>query len=232
MCKKIHVVSDILQANDVLSLELRKEFSRRGIFVINFMGSPGAGKTSILEKLIRELKDEVKIAVIEGDVYTSKDAERIEQQRVPVVQINTGGGCHLDSNMIKESLANLPLEEIELLVIENVGNLVCPASYDLGEDLKMVALSVTEGDDKPAKYPAMFQRANLVIINKIDLIEQTNFSARQALADINIINPGLETFNVSCRTGEGIPRLAEHLKERVRKKQAFFKGQDPYQQAI
>lgn len=218
MCKEIHVVSNILKANEQLSAELKKEFDNKGIFVINFMGSPGAGKTSVLENVIRELKDKVKMAVIEGDVYTSKDAERIEKQGVPVVQINTCGGCHLDSKMIKEALHGLPLDGLDLLVIENVGNLVCPAGYDLGENMKMVALSVTEGDDKPSKYPVMFQRADVVVINKVDLVEQTNFSMEQALGDIKTINPGLKIFGVSCRTGEGVAELTEFIMELVQKK--------------
>lgn len=218
--KQVKVVSNILKANEMIAAELKQEFDRRGIFVINFLGSPGAGKTSILENLIRELKDELKIAVIEGDIYTSKDAQRIEKQGVPVVQINTCGGCHLDSNMIREALDGLSLEGLDLLVIENVGNLVCPAGYDLGEDIKMVALSVTEGDDKPSKYPTMFQRAHLVVINKTDLMELTNFSMEQALGDIRTINPGLQPYNVSCRTGQGIAELADCLKERARSKKA------------
>lgn len=218
MCKEIHVVSHILKANEQLSAELKKEFDGKGILVINFMGSPGAGKTSVLENIIRVLKDQVKMAVIEGDVYTSKDAERIEKQGVPVVQINTCGGCHLDSKMIKEALPGLPLDGLDLLVVENVGNLVCPAGYALGEDMKMVALSVTEGDDKPAKYPVMFQRADVVVINKVDLMEQTNFSMEQALKDIKTINPGLEIFGVSCRTGQGVAELAEFIMEQVQKK--------------
>lgn len=220
MCKEIHVVTNILKANEDLSSELKKEFDSKGVFVVNFMGSPGAGKTSVLENLIRELKGKVKMAVIEGDLYTSKDAERIEKQGVPVAQINTCGGCHLDSKMIKEALHGLPLEGLDLLVIENVGNLVCPAGYDLGEDIKMVALSVTEGDDKPSKYPVMFQRAGVVVINKVDLMEQTNFSMEQALGDIKTINPGLETFGVSCRTGQGVAGLAEYLGELAQKKRA------------
>lgn len=218
MCKEIHVVSNILKANEHLSAELKKEFDSRGILVINFMGSPGAGKTSVLENVIQELKGKVKMAVIEGDVYTSKDAERIEKQGVPVVQINTCGGCHLDSNMIKEALHGLSLDGLDLLVIENVGNLVCPAGYDLGEDMKMVALSVTEGDDKPSKYPVMFQRADVVVINKVDLMEQTNFSMEQALGDIKTINPGLEIFGVSCHTGQGVSELVAFLVELVQKK--------------
>jgi hydrogenase nickel incorporation protein HypB len=218
--KEIHVVSHILKANEQVSAELKKEFDGKGIFVINFMGSPGAGKTSVLENLIRELKDKVNVAVIEGDVYTSKDAERIEKQGVPVVQINTCGGCHLDSKMIKEALPGLPLEALDLLVIENVGNLVCPAGYALGEDMKMVALSVTEGDDKPAKYPVMFQRAGVVVINKMDLMKQTDFSMEQALGDIKTINPGLEIFAVSCRTGQGVADLAQFIMELVQKKRS------------
>ncbi|KJS49630.1 hydrogenase nickel incorporation protein HypB [Desulfosporosinus sp. BICA1-9] len=224
MSKEVQVVSNILKANDLLSEELRREFKSKNVYVINFMGSPGAGKTSILENLIKELKDKVKMAVIEGDLYTSKDAERIEKQGIPVIQINTCGGCHLDSTMIKQLLGNFPLDGLELLIIENVGNLVCPASYDLGEEIRMVALSVTEGDDKPIKYPAMFQRAKVVVINKIDLIEQTNFSIEQALGDIKTINPGLEAFTLSCRTGQGVSELAQYLLEQINKKKELAEG--------
>lgn len=216
---EIKVVSNILKANELMAAELKREFDSRGIFVINFMGSPGAGKTSILENLIRELKAKINIAVIEGDLYTSKDAERIEKQGIPVVQINTCGGCHLDSNMIKEAMSSLPLDGLDLLVIENVGNLVCPASYFLGEDIKMVALSVTEGDDKPSKYPSMFQRAKVTVINKIDLMERTDFSMDKALGDIKTINPGLEVFSVSCRTGQGVSELAEYITAQIQNKQ-------------
>lgn len=218
--QEIKVVSNILKANELIAAELKREFDSNGIFVINFMGSPGAGKTSILENLIRELKGNIKMAVIEGDIYTSKDAERIEKQGIPVVQINTCGGCHLDSHMIKEALGELSLDGLDLLIIENVGNLVCPASYHLGEDIKMVALSVTEGDDKPAKYPAMFQRAQAVIINKIDLMALTNFSMDQALGDIKTINPGLEILSVSCSTGQGVPQLADYIKKQIEKKRS------------
>lgn len=218
--QEIKVVSNILKANELIATELKREFDSRGIFVINFMGSPGAGKTSVLENLIRELKDKIKLAVIEGDIYTSKDAERIEKQGVPVVQINTCGGCHLDSNMIKEAMGSIQLDGLDLLVIENVGNLVCPASYFLGEDIKMVALSVTEGDDKPSKYPSMFQRAQVTVINKVDLMELTNFSMEQALGDIKTINPSLEIFSISCRTGQGVPELAEYITIQLQKKRS------------
>ncbi|MDP4147138.1 MAG: hydrogenase nickel incorporation protein HypB [Bacillota bacterium] len=215
---EIKVVTNILQTNDEITAQNKKKLDEKGIYVINLMSSPGSGKTSILEKIISRLKNDIKIAVIEGDIYTTKDAERIEAQGVPVVQINTGGACHLDGDMIKNSLNSLDLENIDLLVIENVGNLVCPAEFEIGEDIKISVLSTTEGNDKPLKYPLMFEKSGAVILNKIDLLPYTNFNKEEFYRDINSLNANAVTFEVSCIKDEGIDNLSSWLKDRVKEK--------------
>ena len=201
---KVKVVADILGANDRIAEENRELFKRHNIFVINIMSSPGAGKTTLLERTLAALKDKYSIAVIEGDVATTADAERIEKMGVPVVQINTGNMCRLDGNMIKNALDEFDLSKLDLLIVENVGNLVCPAEFNVGEDHKVVLLSVTEGDDKPSKYPLMFHVSSTLLINKTDLIPYTNFDIEKATRDSLSINPKLDIFPVSCRTGEGL----------------------------
>lgn len=217
MCE-IKVETNILQTNEEITAENKKVLDDKGIFVINLMSSPGSGKTSILEKLISKLKDEVKIAVIEGDIYTRKDAERIEAQGVPVVQINTGGACHLDGDMIKGALNSLDLEGIDLLVVENVGNLVCPAEFEIGEDIKVSVLSTTEGNDKPLKYPLMFEKSGVVILNKIDLIEFTNFNREEFYRDIESLNANAIVFETSCTKNEGIDEICNWVKEKIKTK--------------
>jgi hydrogenase nickel incorporation protein HypB len=201
---KISVVKNILEANQRIAEENRRRFSQNKLLVINFMSSPGAGKTSLLEKTILALKDDFRIGVIEGDIQSTYDAERIDQTGAPVVQINTGGACHLDSNMVEEALQNLDLARLDLLFIENVGNLVCPADFNLGEDLKAVILSVSEGDDKPLKYPLMFHVSNLLLINKIDLLPYCECNLDLIEERARKVNPNLTLFRVSCRTGEGL----------------------------
>ena len=166
---KISVVRDILEANDRIAQQNRALFNDNNLLVINLMSSPGAGKTSLLERSISALKNDLSIAVIEGDIQSSQDAERIAQTGIPVVQINTGGACHLDGNMIRDTFGEFSFKDLDLLVVENVGNLVCPAEFKVGEDFKTMILSVTEGDDKPAKYPLMFHESSVLLINKIDL---------------------------------------------------------------
>nr|WP_255711101.1 hydrogenase nickel incorporation protein HypB [Pelosinus baikalensis] len=197
-------MTNILERNDQVAAALQKRFEKAGIFVLNLLGSPGCGKTSLLEKTIKALKETLSIAVIEGDLFTAKDAERIEQYGVPVVQINTGGGCHLDANMIQGVLDCLDLGELDIIVIENVGNLVCPAEFNIGEDCKVTVLSITEGDDKPLKYPLIFKQASAVILNKVDLLPYTNFDLKAAEKDITAIHPGVTLLPVSCQTGEGL----------------------------
>ena len=201
---QIKVMTNILERNDQVAAALQERFKKAGIFVINLLGSPGCGKTSLLEKTIKALKETLSIAVIEGDLFTAKDAERIEQHGVPVVQINTGGGCHLDANMIQGVLDCLDLGELDIIVIENVGNLVCPAEFNIGEDCKVTVLSITEGDDKPLKYPLIFKQASAVILNKVDLLPYTNFDLKAAEKDITAIHPGVTLVPVSCQTGEGL----------------------------
>jgi len=197
-------MTNILERNDQVAAALQERFKKAGILVINLLGSPGCGKTSLLEKTIKALKETLSIAVIEGDLFTAKDAERIEQHGVPVVQINTGGGCHLDANMIHDVLDCLDLGVLDIIVIENVGNLVCPAEFNIGEDCKVTVLSITEGDDKPLKYPLIFKQASAVILNKVDLLPYTNFDLKAAEKDITAIHPGVTLLPVSCQTGQGL----------------------------
>jgi len=202
---KVKVVANILEANDRIAAENRNKFNEAGVFVMNVMSGPGAGKTSLLEKTIQELSGKIKIGVIEGDIAGADDAERIDKLGIPVVQINTGGGCHLDANMITDVLEDLPpLKELDLLIIENVGNLVCPAEFKLGEDMKVMLLSVAEGHDKPLKYPLMFQESSALILNKIDLLPYTDADIGKMKKDSLSLNPNLKIFEVSCKTGQGI----------------------------
>ena len=212
---KVKVVTRILEANERLAAENRKLFDEAGAYVINLMSAPGAGKTSLLEKTIKELNKKLKIAVIEGDIAGTQDAERISSLGVPVIQINTGGACHLDANMISEVLGELPLKEIDLLFVENVGNLVCPAEFKIGEDIKVMLLSITEGDDKPLKYPLMFQESSALILNKIDLLPHTNASIDKIKKDATSLNSSLKIFEVSCKTGEGIAGWTDWLIKNV-----------------
>lgn len=201
---KIKVVTRILEANDRIAEENRKRFRAAGVYVVNLMGAPGAGKTMLLERTIRALAPGLRIGVIEGDIAGSGDAERIAALDVPVVQINTGGACHLDANMVGEVLDDLPLRELDLLAIENVGNLVCPAEFRVGEDMKMMVLSMTEGDDKPLKYPLMFRESSALVLNKTDLLPYVNADIGKMRGDALALNPGLKIFEVSCTTGAGI----------------------------
>ena len=182
------------------------------------MGSPGSGKTTLLEQTMKALNGELRMAVIEGDLFTSKDADRISKYGVPVVQINTTGGCHLEAPMVEKVLAKLDLDNTDLLVIENVGNLVCPAEFAIGEDEKVVVLSVTEGNDKPMKYPLIFKESAVSVINKIDLVPFTDFDVNQAVDDITTIHPSARVLSVSCRTGEGIDGWLDYLREGVKRK--------------
>jgi hydrogenase nickel incorporation protein HypB len=208
---KVKLISNILDANTAMAEQNRQLFKEQGIFVLNLMSAPGAGKTTLLEKTIEELKGKLRIGVIEGDICTTQDAERIASHGIPVVQINTDGACHLDANMIARSAQNLPLAEIDLLVIENVGNLVCPAEFDLGENLKAMLISVTEGNDKPTKYPLMFRESQAVLVNKLDLQPYTDFSLETLQKDMAQLNPEAEVFFISAKTGEGITAWSQWL---------------------
>lgn len=208
---KIKVTTKILDANDRIAEENKKMFKDLGVYVINLMSSPGAGKTSLLEKTISTIKDKVKVGVIEGDITGTNDAERIDRLGVPVVQINTEGACHLDANMIADAAKDLPLEDLDLLFIENVGNLVCPAEFKVGEDMKVMVLSLTEGDDKPLKYPLMFQESSVLIINKVDLKDLLDVSIEKIKKDAQFLNPKIKIFEVSCKTGQGIEEWTNWL---------------------
>jgi len=208
---KVKVVTRILEANDRIAEENRKTFKDAGVYVVNLMGAPGAGKTTLLERTIRELKPHLKIGVIEGDIVGTDDAERIGALEVPVVQINTGGACHLDANMISEVLPELPLKDLDLLIIENVGNLVCPAEFKVGEDMKMMVLSIAEGHDKPLKYPLMFRESSALVLNKMDLLPYMNTDMNKVRNDSLALNPLLKIFEVSCATGDGIDKWAQWL---------------------
>ena len=213
---KVKVVSHILEANDRIAAENRKLFKESGIYVINLMSAPGAGKTSLIEKTIQELASKVKMGVIEGDIAGSDDARRIANLHIPVVQINTGGACHLDANMISEVLDALPLKELDLLIIENVGNLVCPAEFKVGEDIKVMLLSIAEGDDKPLKYPLMFEESSALVLNKMDLLPYTNANIEKIRKNSLSLNPKLKIFEVSCRTGEGMGKWVKWLQSLIK----------------
>ncbi len=201
----------VLEKNDAFAATNRDALVRHGVFTINMMSSPGAGKTTLLERTIAHLDGRLRLAVVEGDVQTDLDARRVAKYGVPVVQIVTNGGCHLEARLVQDALARLDLSTTDVLVIENVGNLVCPANFDLGEDLKVVVLSVTEGDDKPLKYPAMFQRASVLIINKVDLVPYVDADVATIRHHARLTNPDLQMFETSCRTGEGIAEWADWL---------------------
>ena len=208
---EIKVVKNILEANEVIASQSRTLFAEKGIYVLNLMGSPGAGKTTLLEKTIEHLKDKYHIAVIEGDIATSRDAERIAHHAIPAVQINTGGACHLDGNMVRGALKEFDLNQIDLLIVENVGNLVCPAEFTIGENDKAMIISVTEGDDKPKKYPLMFQVSTVLLLNKIDLLPYLDFDMDRFHDDALKVNPKLKIMSISCTTGEGIDAWFEWI---------------------
>ena len=214
---KIPVVRNILEVNDRVAEQNRALFDQNKVFVFNLMSSPGAGKTSLLERTIEHLKGKLRIGVIEGDITSSLDAERIAQKGVQTVQVNTDGACHLDANMIREAVSKIDLANLDLMVVENVGNLVCPSSFDLGENIRVVVFSTTEGTDKPIKYPSMFHKAEAVIINKIDLIPYTDFLLEEARNYVLQLNPKAKIFETSCTTGEGLGEWCEWLLSMMKK---------------
>ena len=211
----VPVVRNILQANDRLAADNRNFFDDAGIFAINLMSSPGAGKTSLLERIVEALSERMGVAVIEGDLQCSFDAERIRRKGVQAVQINTEGGCHLDANMVQVAMGSLDLSGVDLLVIENVGNLVCPAEFNLGEHHKVMILSVTEGDDKPLKYPLMFQLSSVLLVNKIDLLPYIDCDMEKIRAQAKQLNAEQQVFEISCRTGEGLDDWFSWLESQV-----------------
>jgi hydrogenase nickel incorporation protein HypB len=215
---EIKVIKDILGANDQIAQKNRQLFDSNQVFVVNVMASPGAGKTSVIMETIKRLKGKTRVGVVEGDISSSLDAEAISKEDVPVVQINTGGECHLDANMTASALGDLPLKDIDLLLIENVGNLVCPAEFSLGEDIRILIASTPEGDDKPFKYPLMFHEADVVLINKIDLLPYLKFDVDAFSKTIKGINRKVKIFPVSCTTGQGIEAWVSWLLGRMGQK--------------
>jgi len=211
---KIKIAEDALDANTTIAQANRADFDRAEVRVVNMMSAPGAGKTSLLERVLHDL-DDVRVAVLEGDVQGSLDADRLATLHVPVTQINTdpgfGGECHLDANMVRSAIPSLPLDDIDLLVIENVGNLVCPAEFRVGEDVRVMVASVAEGEDKPLKYPLMFRTCELVLVNKIDLLPHLDFDLDRFLYNVEKVNPGAERILVSARSGEGVEEWREWL---------------------
>jgi hydrogenase nickel incorporation protein HypB len=213
---KINVMTDVLEANDRIAAANREVFDRYGNLVINLMSSPGAGKTTLIERTAEALSGGMRLGVITGDIETSRDADRIEKHGIPAVQLTTGTACHLDANMVASAFSHLDLAQVDVLIIENVGNLVCPAEFKVGEDCKVMILSVTEGDEKPLKYPLMFRESSLLIVNKVDLLPFTNFSMDEAKANALKMNPDLEILEVSCTTGQGLDEWASWLSRRWR----------------
>ncbi len=211
----ITVERKVLAKNDLVASEIRSNLLENGVFTINIVSSPGSGKTSLVEKTIEHFNGRINISVIEGDVQTDLDAQRVSAYNVPVVQIITNGGCHLEANLVKDSMTSLDLAQTDLLIIENVGNLVCPAGYDLGEDMKVVVISVTEGDDKPLKYPKMFMNSKVLVINKTDLLPYVNCKIEVLKSNALKINPVLKVFEISCTTGDGIDKWCSFLESSI-----------------
>jgi len=220
---RVRVVEDALDANNTIAQANRADFDRAGVTVVNFMSAPGAGKTTLLERVLADTGD-VRVAVLEGDVEGSLDAQRLASLHVPVVQLNTssgfGGECHLDANMVRSSLPSLPLEDIDLLIVENVGNLVCPAEFRIGEDVRAMVCSVAEGEDKPLKYPLMFRACELAVVNKIDLLPHVDVELDALLGNLQVVHPGMEHLLTSARTGEGVDALRDWLVSRVKERVA------------
>ncbi|GHO67746.1 hydrogenase nickel incorporation protein HypB [Ktedonobacter sp. SOSP1-52] len=208
---KVTIAQKILAVNEDIAQEIRQQLRAHGIRTINLMSGPGAGKTTLLEQTIARLHTRIGIGVIEGDIETSADAERIEAAGGTSVQINTRGACHLEAHMVRDALAQMDLAPLRLLFIENIGNLVCPSAWDLGEDLRVVMVSTSEGDDKPAKYPEMFASAQALVINKLDLLPYVDYDLEKVKRQAQAINPDLTVFEISCRTGTGLPAWCDWL---------------------
>ena len=213
---KVQFVRNLLEANDRIAESNRKIFRDARVTAVNLMSAPGAGKTTLLKNSIPAFNGRIRLGVIEGDIQGTHDAEAISALDIPVVQINTQGACHLDANMISGILGDLPLTELDLLVIENVGNLVCPAEFDIGEAAKVMVLSITEGDDKPLKYPLMFQKSDVLILNKMDLAPYVDADLEKIKSDVLSLNPEIEIFEVSCKNGQGLEHWVRWLEQQVK----------------
>jgi hydrogenase nickel incorporation protein HypB len=219
--REIKVVRRVLDANDIMAGRLRETFTAKNVFVLNMMSSPGSGKTTTLEKTLARIMPELRCAVIVGDICTTVDADRLAKSGAPVIQINTdefGGDCHLAAHVVEKAVADLDLDTIDLLIVENIGNLVCPAEFDIGEDKRVVILSVTEGEDKPAKYPLMFRECDATLLNKIDLLPYLDFDMQLARTSIGNIHPGMPIFDISAKTEEGFKEWIGWLTEQVKEK--------------
>lgn len=217
---EVKVMQNVLGQNDAVAEEIRGRLAAAGIFALNLLGSPGSGKTTLLEHTLGALAREMKIAVIEGDLFTTKDADRVERLGVPVIQINTAGGCHLDAPMVGKALETMDLAALDFIIVENVGNLVCPAEFDVGEDAKAVVLSITEGDDKPLKYPLIFKESAIALLNKVDILPYTNFDLAAATEDIETIHPGIKVLPVSAFKEQGLEPWLAWVREKVAAKRS------------
>jgi hydrogenase nickel incorporation protein HypB len=224
---KVKVVEEALDANNTIAAANRADFDRAEVTVVNFMSAPGAGKTTLLERVVADLPG-VRVGVLEGDVQGSMDADRLASLHVPVTQINTdsgfGGECHLDANMVRSAISTLPLDDIDILIVENVGNLVCPAEFRIGEDARVMVSAVTEGVDKPLKYPLMFRACDLVIVNKIDLLPHLDVDLNHLLYNIDQVHPDVERIVLSATTGEGLDAWREWLTRIATRQEAVLSG--------
>ena len=214
--RMIEVRANVLKQNDLLARALREDFQKHGVYVVSLVSSPGSGKTMFLEKLLSRLSGDYRLAALVGDLATENDAVRLQRATPQVKQITTGTVCHLDAQMIAKALESWNLDEMDLLFIENVGNLVCPSSYDLGEDLRLVLLSATEGEDKPLKYPTIFNSSDVAVITKMDMAQAADFDVVAARANIQAVRPGMQIFEISAKTGQGMDGLLEFLRARLR----------------
>ena len=216
MSTRVSVVEDIMSANDRLAADVRAQLAASQVFALNVMASPGAGKTSLITRTVEALRDELRIGAVDGDIATTIDADRVAALGVPAVQINTGGACHLDAAMLQSALPRLPLDNLDLLIIENVGNLVCPATFDLGAHRSVLIASVPEGDDKPYKYPVMYRGVDALVLNKTDVLGAFDFDVDYFRKGVEPLNPGLAFYPLSCKTGEGLDEWLNWLRKEVK----------------
>jgi len=215
MPRLVEVRKNVLKANDLVARDLRERFRTAGVFVVSLVSSPGSGKTAFLEKILTVLRPQCRVAALVGDLATENDALRLARSQAPVKQIITGTLCHLEAAMVQNALAGWDLNQLDLLFVENVGNLVCPSSYDLGENLRLVLMSVTEGEDKPLKYPTIFNSADVAILTKVDLAQVVEFNEEAALANIQAVRPAMQVFKVSARNDQGVSEFADYLRSRL-----------------
>ena len=215
MPRLVEVRKNVLKANDLVARDLRERFRAAGVFVVSLVSSPGSGKTAFLEKILTVLRPQCRVAALVGDLATENDALRLARSQAPVKQIITGTLCHLEAAMVQNALVGWDLDQLDLLFVENVGNLVCPSSYDLGENLRLVLMSVTEGEDKPLKYPTIFNSADMAILTKVDLAQVVEFNEEAAFANIQAVRPGMQVFKVSARNDQGVSEFTDYLRSRL-----------------